>query len=432
MEHFDARVNGARRAGRLERALGIERVLYVSADRGVPVRGNKGASVHVRSVVAALASAGVETRILTAREGRIDGEGPEARLVEARSDAACGRIVAWIARLFGGGEPLERAILRLLDNFWLQAAGRQIVSSWPPDLVYERYALTAFAGARIAHHRAVPFVLEVNSPLAGEERAFRGLRFGWLAHVMERYLLRRADRVVVVSRALQEWVVSQGVPPAKVLLLPNAGVASWSASETDARAIRVRHGLDDDAFVVGFCGSLKPWHGVTHLLEAATRVANTIPRLRLLFVGDGPERPALERRAAALGIADRVRFVGAVPHEDVPAHLAACDVLAAPYERIESFYFSPLKLAEYLQTGRPVLVSAVGDIPNMVDGSAQVTLLPPGDVEAIAMALARRAREGRVAAVAPNGSAPWTWNTVVARILAAGEEARRTIWGWTS
>src|SRR5439155_24356816 len=69
VEHFDANANGERRARRLRRALGIERVLYVSADRGVPVRGHKGASVHVRSVVAALTRAGVDTRILTARAG---------------------------------------------------------------------------------------------------------------------------------------------------------------------------------------------------------------------------------------------------------------------------------------------------------------------------------------------------------------------------
>jgi len=109
----------------------------------------------------------------------------------------------------------------------------------------------------------------------------------------------------------------------------------------------------------------------------------------------------------------------------------ACDALAAPYECVENFYFSPLKLAEYLQAGRAVLVSAVGDIPRMVEGAARVTLVPPGNVEALATALARCARAGGTAPPSPNGAAPWTWNDVIVPILAAGEEVRRTLWGWT-
>ena len=429
VEHFDAGANGLRRARRLARALGIERVLYVSADRGIPVRGHKGASVHVRSVVAALAEVGIETRILTAREGPLDGPSPVGRLVETRSDRVCGGAVRWLARAFGGGEPLERALLRLLDNIWLHMAARRITTRWKPDLVYERYALTAFAGAWLARHLRVPFMLEVNAPLANEERTFRGLRLGALARWTEGLLLRRADRVVVVSPALHEWARRRGVPPERLLLLPNAVAAGWAATEPAARAIRAREGLDG-AFVVGFCGSLKPWHGVSHLLEAAARAAVVVHPLRVLVVGDGPERDALERRAAALGMADRTRFTGSVPHDQVPAHLAACDLLVAPYEHVDGFYFSPLKLAEYLRIGRPVLVSAVGDIPRMVEAAPQATLLPPADVEALATAIVRQAR-GEGPAPTRDGRPAWTWNDVVRRILEAGEEARRSLWRWT-
>src|SRR5207247_2274983 len=105
--HFDGRANGDRRARRLGRALGIERVLYVSADRGVPVRGHKGASVHVRSVVAALARAGVETRIVTALGGPGDGPAPDAPMIEARCGRAGRAVVRILARLTGGGEELQ-------------------------------------------------------------------------------------------------------------------------------------------------------------------------------------------------------------------------------------------------------------------------------------------------------------------------------------
>src|SRR5262249_34470919 len=156
---------------------------------------HKGASVHVRSVIEGLNRLGVETRILTAREGPSDGPDPGARLVESRSGRKCRATVAWVARRTGGGESLERALLRLLDNAWLYAEARRIAETWRPDLVYERYALTAVAGAWLARHLRVPFVLEVNSPMVDEERSFRGLHLGRLARWGEGWLMRRADRV---------------------------------------------------------------------------------------------------------------------------------------------------------------------------------------------------------------------------------------------
>jgi len=429
--NFDGEANGERRARRFARALGIERVLYVSADRGVPVRGHKGASVHVRSVVGALAQAGVETTILTAREGPQDGPVAGAPLVEARSDRACGALVSWIARATRGGEPLERALLRLLDNLWLHAAGLRLAKRWRPDLIYERYALTAVAGAWLARHLRVPFVLEVNSPLVDEERAFRALRLGGLGRWTEGWLLQRADRVVVVSWALHAYALRRGVRHERILVLPNAVDPAQFGTGRDGATTRKRLGLDGD-FVIGFCGSLKPWHGVHRLIEAAALAAPAVPDLRLLIVGDGPARADLQGRARALGVLDRVHFTGAVSHAEVPDYLAACDLLCAPYEPAADFYFSPLKLAEYIAVGRPIVVSAAGEIPWSVEGVPGVTLVPPGDAESLSRAIVRQAgsRSRTVAAHPAGGARRWTWTDVVSRILAAGEDVRRAQWSW--
>jgi glycosyltransferase involved in cell wall biosynthesis len=406
--HFDGRANGDRRAFRLGRALAIERVLYVSADRGVPVRGHKGASVHVRSVADGIVGLGVETRILTSRAGAADGPAPMAPLVEARSDRACAGFVAWLARWSGGGEALERAILRLLDNLWLYPAGRREIETWRPDLVYERYALTAVAGAALARYLRVPLVLEVNAPLADEERAFRGLRLGWLARRIEGWLLRRADVVVVVSWALHAHALRLGVRHERIRVLPNAVDPGRFHAGHDGHEVRRRLGLDG-AFVVGFCGSLKRWHGVHHLIAAAAEV-DAARELRILIVGDGPERDRLIRQAEDLGLGERVRFSGAVPHDAVPAHLAACDLLAAPYEPSDGFYFSPLKLAEYLAVGRPVVASAVGEIPRTFGGIPGVTLVGGGDTPALARAIEQHAvdRARRNGARVSPAPAPWS------------------------
>jgi glycosyltransferase involved in cell wall biosynthesis len=121
----------------------------------------------------------------------------------------------------------------------------------------------------------------------------------------------------------------------------------------------------------------------------------------LLVVGDGPEREALEELARSEGIGDAATFVGAVPHADVASYLGAFDVAVVPYGRIRSFYFSPLKLFEYLAAGRPVVAADVGDLGRCVRHGETGLLYPPGDAEALAGAietlLSDRARAGSLA-----------------------------------
>jgi glycosyltransferase involved in cell wall biosynthesis len=429
--HFDAVEAGKRRARRFAQALGIEKVLYLSADRGVPVRGDKGASVHVRSVVAALRDLGVETCVLTRRAGPAEGPKPAAPVLEATSGKNWKAIAQRIARWSRGGEALERAVLRLVDNAKLYGEGRQLVEGWRPDLIYERYALTSFAGAWLADYLRVPLVVEVNSPLADEEARFRGLRLGWLARWMERRIVRRADYVVAVSEGVRQHVLRLGAPPERILLLPNAVDPRLFHPARDGKEVRRAYDLEGQ-LVAGFCGSLKTWHGVDRLLDATALVSSELPKLSLLVVGDGPERHALERQARALGIEDRVRFAGAVPHAQVPDHLAACDVLVAPYEPTERFYFSPLKLAEYLRTGRAVVATAIPGLKEAFDPDTPVTWISPGDTGALVDALMAHGKPSAVPAarreVRP--TRVWTWTDVAQRVLEAGEVGRRRLWAW--
>src|SRR5207302_11013893 len=94
---------------------------------------------------------------------------------------------------------------------------------------------------------------------------------------------------------------------------------------------------------------------------------------------------SLRRRGDDLGVAARMVFTGGILHADVPAHLRAMDVAVAPFEAMPGFYFSPLKVAEYLAAGRAVIASCQGDIPDLMDGAG--LLWEPGDVESLAAAL---------------------------------------------
>jgi glycosyltransferase involved in cell wall biosynthesis len=139
-------------------------------------------------------------------------------------------------------------------------------------------------------------------------------------------------------------------------------------------------------------------------------------------VGDGPERSRLEETIATAAFRDAVRLTGAVPHGEVPALLAAMDVAVAPYPRLPDFYFSPLKVFEYMAAGLPVVASRIGQVAKLIENGVTGLLYEPGDVHALSAALDRLRRQpefrkslGRAArdAVLRNH----TWDAVVERIL---------------
>jgi glycosyltransferase involved in cell wall biosynthesis len=272
----------------------------------------------------------------------------------------------------------------------------------------------------------LPFTLEVNAPLVDEAARYRGLQDVDVWRAREGKLLAEADRVVVVSRALRDHALAAGARPGAVRVIPNGVQVDLFRRGGDRVAVRNRLGIDD-ALVIGFVGSLKPWHGVGMLLET---LADLPSSYRLLVVGEGPEEASLKARANLLGLSSRVLFAGAVPHAEVPSYLDAMDIGAAPFEPMRGFYFSPLKVAEYLAAGLPVVASRQGDLPLLV-GDAGL-LYEPGSQEALTAALRRLGEDGalrrRLARAAVARAASLDWDHVAARVedALAGALRQRT------
>lgn len=307
----------------------------MNADRGVSVFGTKGASVHVRELTRALAALGHDVRILSAR---VDGSRPR------------------------GYEVPVHELPAPPDGF-------------APDVVYERYSLRGTAGLRLARAFDVPLVLEVNAPLPLEAARYRGLDDAE-ALAADAELLRAADRLLAVSTGVADWLCELGVEPAHVVVIRN-GVDPARFATDGARA-------QSRGPVVGFVGSLKPWHDVDTLVAALALIPRA-ERPHLLVVGDGPERGRLENAAAQARV--DATFTGAVAHEDVPAQLAAADVVVVPYAADERFYFSPLKLMEALAAARPVVAADVGDVGHCVRDGETGRLYAPGDATGLAAAI---------------------------------------------
>ncbi len=370
-------------------------IVYVCADRGIPVLGNKGASVHVRSLTAAMQRLGHRVTLVARRWD----EGNAVPRVHRR-------------------EQLARATDEAANQL------ERIIREERADFVIERYSLQSGA-ARIATRRCiVRLMLEVNAPLVEEATRYRGLDDPAAAQ-REHETLRTADRIQVVSSALLRYV-SSVAPDVPAVWIPNGAPVSTiraaaAAGVADLGALGRLHGLErlERRTVIGFAGSMKPWHGVEQLVEAFARVHPAHPDAALLLVGSGPAAEQVCEQVRRAGLGDSVICTGQLPHSAVLAVLSRFDVAVAPYLPAQDFYFHPLKVVEYLAAGKPVIYADQGDLPALV-GSAGLGF-HPGSVSQLADRLARVLTDStlreRLATSAAARGADFDWNVIADRVV---------------
>ncbi|HVO12192.1 MAG TPA: glycosyltransferase [Vicinamibacteria bacterium] len=213
-----------------------------------------------------------------------------------------------------------------------------------------------------------------------------GFSRNWRLRLVEQWLVNpRVDRVVAVCPAVARQVERErGLSPERVVTIPNGVDAAAFDPVLHPRVpARRRLGLAADEAALGVIGHLSPVKGHADLLVAMVRIAARRPRTRLIVVGDGVLRQPLERQASALGLADRVVFAGAT--ETVAEVLAALDVVVVP-SHTEGLSNA---LLEAMAMARPVVATAVGGNPDVVEADRSGRLVPPRNPERLAEAVLR-------------------------------------------
>ncbi len=201
---------------------------------------------------------------------------------------------------------------------------------------------------------------------------------------LARWLYQEAARVVVVTEAFTDRLAAQGVPPARLVTIPNGADTRRFTSAVDGRPTRAALGLEG-RFVVAYVGS----HGLSHGLGAVLDAAGCQPDVTYLLVGDGADRDRLVRERDRRGLAN-VRMLPSVRRDEVPGLYAAADVCLVPLRNVPIFEtFVPSKTFELLAAGRPIVGAVRGEARAILERSGGALVVNPEDGVGIAAAVAR-------------------------------------------
>jgi glycosyltransferase involved in cell wall biosynthesis len=264
------------------------------------------------------------------------------------------------------------------------------------DVILDRYITFSGAGFLYSLFSATPLVLEVNSPHVEEliyrynivDPLVRGALRTWVAA-----MFRRAE--LVVSPSLE--IVPRLARTKTRLVEWAANVELFSPDlATSERTVKLKRetGLKGRGPIVIFVGTFRRWHGVRYLPDIVEKVTARHPTLRFLLVGDGDERGAIEAEISRRGLEARTIFMGSIAYEDMPHVLSMGDIGIAPYDvraypplAKYGFFWSPLKIFEYMAAGLPAVVFGYDYLARVVADGERGLVVPPDDVDLFAEAV---------------------------------------------
>lgn len=336
----------------------------MASDQVVP--GRTGGSVHVLEVARGLAARGHEIHAVVHRNPGVPDE--------EEGDGIHWHRIEW--------KPSHR-----IFRFRARAAVDALAARIRPDVVMERYYNFGGEGIRAAASRRIPSLLEVNSPVIDHPGSLKGLLDAlMLFRPLRRYRERLCDEAHALVAPLPEIVPVSARAKTETVTW-GANVEAFSPARRSEQARRGL-GIPDRAMAVVFSGSFRPWHGGRVLEDAARRLRHREDVYFILVGGKSTE---------ARGY--RGRLLGTVPYERMPEILAAADVGVAPYDTARlrqlrlGFYWSPLKVFEYMASGLPTVTISRPPLTEIVREGEEGLHFPEGDAAGLARVLERLAGE---------------------------------------
>ena len=397
------------------------KILYVVADPGQTRQSRGGGfQTHVRETIENFQALGHQVELLDSGQVELEADGRPRAAAATHS---------WKERLPQPVRAVGRDALYVLHNRkFLPQLEAFAAAHGPFDAVYERYHAFEFAPGEWARRTRLPWVLEFNASV-DELQILGGLGLGCVGRAIERRVVAGANHVVAVSDVLRRQLLRLGVEPRRAHVLHNAVDPGRFHPGIPGSQVRRRLGLEG-RIAIGFVGSFAPYHGVELFLAAARRVARERPEVVFVLVGGRKGLRRYEELRAATEASvpgGAVRFLGEVPHAEIPSCLAAMDVAVIP---MAADYGSPTKTFEYMAMGKAVVAPAVPALKEVLTDRRTALLTRPGDWYDLSCACLELASDGELRRSLGQAAreavvARHTWSLNARFLLDLLEDARR-------
>lgn len=351
------------------------RILHL-LDHSLPL--HSGYTFRTRALLRGQHRLGWDTVHLTTPRHVKDGTDPETAdgLVFHRTRGA--------SRLPIVGE--VKATARALDK---------LVATTKPDIIHAHSpVLTALAASGVARRYRLPLVYEIRAfwedAAVGNGTGTEGSLRYRATRALETWACRRADAVGAICEGLLGDLRERGIDAEKLFAVPNAvDLDQFGTPLARDAELSTQLGLDG-ADVVGFIGSYYDYEGLDDLIAAMPALVAARPNAHALLVGGGPMEAALKAQASASRAAERIHFVGRVPHEEVDRYYSLIDVLAYPRKHMRlTDLVTPLKPLEAMAQEKLVAASDVGGHRELIEDGVTGTLFRADDPAALAATLAK-------------------------------------------
>ena len=263
---------------------------------------------------------------------------------------------------------------------------RKAVNFFKPDFIYDRYITFNASSILVGKQYKIPVILEVNAPLAMEriQQKDEKLYFKRLALNFEKWISANADKTVVVSTPLKDYLVSVGVPESKIVVMANGvNLKKFKPMEKNKKLMRELN-IHENNIVIGFVGILRPWHGIDLLLKTFYNVTKKIDNIYLLIVGEGPIKDEIEEQIRGYGLTKKVAVTGRVPHGKVPDYISLFDIAVSPKA---TFYASPMKILEYMAHEKAVIAPRMRNIEDIILDEKDGILFEPDNAASLQNAI---------------------------------------------
>ena len=354
------------------------RILHV-LDHSLPM--HSGYTFRTRAILKAQLARGWAVRGVTGE--RHTAAGPDVERVDG---------LDFVRTLSGRSLPGALGELQEINRF--ARSIQHAIAEFRPDIVHAHSpVLGALAALNATRAWRLPLVYEIRAfwedAAVGNGTGVEGnLRYR-VTRALEGWAVARADAVAVICEGLRDDLIARCTPPEKITVSPNGvDLTLFGTPVAPDAALAAELGLSG-AEVVGYIGSFYDYEGIDDLIAAMPVLVAARPLAKLMLVGGGPVEAALRAQAAASPVADRIVFVGRVPHERVEDYYALADVLAYPRKRMRlTDLVTPLKPLEAMAQHRLVAASEVGGHRELIADGVTGTLFAADNPPAIAAALA--------------------------------------------